>query len=268
VVDTAVQDSFTIRGDELMTQTHTRTRTAALVTIDGIDGAGKATQTEAVADSLRSKGYTVATLDFPQYRQNRMGHKIKEMLEGRLGDAAAMPALAAACLFSLDRRESLPRIRNLSACHDVMILDRWVMTNVVYQAAREQLERQLHMLCMETVELVEFIEYDMLELPKASVAYFLDISPTETARLMADAGRDLDEYEKNEDLQWALYHGFKAQAQRADPSVIKPVSVPCTPLAGGHIKPPEEITQWIVSNLETTALAHVTPSGTPRDALQ
>jgi dTMP kinase len=246
------------------TQTQTQTRTAALVTIDGIDGSGKATQTAAVADALRAKGYTVATLDFPQYRANRMGRKIKEMLEGRLGDAAAIPGLAAACMFALDRRETLPRLRSLRKCHDVIILDRWVMTNVVYQAAREQVSRQLPQLCMETVEMVEFIEYDMLELPKASVAYFLRLNPEEAKTLMVAAGRKLDAYEEDIDLQWALYHGFLAQAERADPSVVKPTSVPCIALEGQRLKAPEEITEWLVTNLETTALQHVTPSGTPR----
>ena len=46
--------------------------------IDGLDGAGKATQTKLLVERLKKDGKKVMTLDFPRYQDNFFGKLIGE----------------------------------------------------------------------------------------------------------------------------------------------------------------------------------------------
>lgn len=106
-----------------------------LVVIEGVDGAGKRTLARRLATALDARGATVARMAFPRYDTNVHAELAREALYGRLGDLVGS-IHGMAVLFALDRRDAIEELRALRACHDVVLLDRYVASNAAYGAAR------------------------------------------------------------------------------------------------------------------------------------
>lgn len=169
-----------------------------LVTIEGLDGAGKRTLVDALIAELGE--VRVATLAFPRYGISVHADLAAEALSGRHGDLAAS-ANAMAVLFALDRADAGAALRELLATHDLVILDRYVASNAAYGAAR------LHQGARdEFVAWIGELEFDRFGLPRPDVQLLLDV-PVEVAgerarrRGESDRARALDAYERDSDLQ-------------------------------------------------------------------
>ncbi|WP_433562762.1 dTMP kinase [Nocardia sp. CA-151230] len=172
----------------------------ALVPVEGLDGAGKRTLTDAVVTALRARGLRVATLAFPRYGVSVHADLAAEALRGGHGDTARS-VNAMALLFALDRADARDEISKLLADNDIVLLDRYVASNAAYSAAR--MEQDAH---GEIVAWIEELEFERFGLPAPDVQILLDVPvdvAEERARLRgeADAARALDAYEKDGGLQ-------------------------------------------------------------------
>lgn len=171
-----------------------------LVPVEGLDGAGKRTLTEAVVTALRTRGLRVATLAFPRYGVSVHADLAAEALRGGHGDVAAS-VNGMALLFALDRYDARDHLSKLLADNDIVLLDRYVASNAAYSAAR--LEQDAH---GEIVSWVGELEYERFGLPVPDIQILLDVPvdvAEERARLRgaADIARALDAYEKDGGLQ-------------------------------------------------------------------
>ncbi|GAB4588491.1 dTMP kinase [Nocardia sp. IFM 10818] len=172
----------------------------ALVVLEGLDGAGKRTLTEAVLAVLRARGLRVATLAFPRYGRSVHADLAAEALRGQHGDLAAS-VNAMALLFALDRADARDELSKLLADNDIVLLDRYVASNAAYNAAR------LHQHATgEIAAWVAELEFGRFGLPVPDVQIYLDVPvdvAEERARLRgeADETRALDAYEKDGGLQ-------------------------------------------------------------------
>ena len=106
-----------------------------LIVIEGLDGSGKRTLTDALARQWADAGRTVATMAFPRYGVDVHADLVRDALYGRLGDLSDS-VYGPALLFALDRRAATPEIRDLLAGNDVVLLDRYVTSNAAYGSAR------------------------------------------------------------------------------------------------------------------------------------
>ena len=106
-----------------------------LIAIEGVDGAGKRTLVEKLAQVFQAAGMSVATLAFPRYGRSVTADVAAEALHGEHGDLASS-VYAMAMLFALDRAAAVGEIEALGRDHDVVILDRYVASNAAYSAAR------------------------------------------------------------------------------------------------------------------------------------
>ena len=106
-----------------------------LIVIEGLDGSGKRTLTEALSSRWRAEGRTVATMAFPRYGVDVHADLVRDALYGRLGDLSDS-VYGPAVLFALDRRAAADEIRALLDAHDVVLLDRYVTSNAAYGSAR------------------------------------------------------------------------------------------------------------------------------------
>ena len=84
-----------------------KTRKAKLISIDGLDGSGKNTQSELLRDRLRAEGCTAEVVSFPMYGSPSC-FAVEMYLSGALGghpdDTGAYPA---ATFFAVDRYISM-----------------------------------------------------------------------------------------------------------------------------------------------------------------
>lgn len=107
-----------------------------LIVIDGIDGAGKATQTKLLLERLEKRGYKTATMDFPQYYDNFFGKLIGRFQNGEFGDAPTMSPYLASVLYAADRWESKIKIENWLDEGRIVVLDRYVSANQIHQGGK------------------------------------------------------------------------------------------------------------------------------------
>lgn len=142
---------------------------AWLVAIEGVDGSGKATQAAMLVERLRAMFLTVGTMSFPQYDKTVAAEQIARYLNGEFGEKLD-PRLAA-MLYALDRFESRESLKSMLETCDVVVLDRFVESNVAHQAARLSgyIEESAF------TEWVHELEHGVLGTPVPSTIVLIDI---------------------------------------------------------------------------------------------
>lgn len=183
-----------------------------LIAVEGIDGAGKATLIAAVADALRQAGNKVATLSFPRYGQSVHADLAAEALRGSHGDVASS-AYAMALLFALDRADARAPVNDLCAAHDLVLLDRYVASNVAYGCARVGEPP-----AGEIGRWIEELEFHRFAAAQPVLQVLLDV-PADVAgararrRAALDATRALDAYERDDGLQKCTAEAYREMAE-------------------------------------------------------
>lgn len=173
---------------------------ALLIAIEGADGAGKGTATAATLAALTDRGVRAAALSFPRYTATVGGIALGDYLAGRL--PVPVSPRGAAMLYALDRFESRDHLSALAAANDVVVFDRYIASNVVYQAAKLPANE-----ADEAAAWIVALETGQLGLPMPDLNIYLD-TPAAVARqriaLKAQRSytdRTFDENEADDALQ-------------------------------------------------------------------
>ena len=213
-----------------------------LLAIEGGDGAGKATAAAEVAAQLVAGGTSATVLSFPRYAETLGGHVLGEYLGGRLPHAAS--PRAAAVLYALDRMESAGAIAAAAASHAVVVFDRYIASNMAYQAAQVG--------AGEADTLMRWIarlECDQFALPIPDLNVYLD-TPADVARGLILRKRKrsytddaLDAYEADDALQVRVRERYEAMV--AEELLGGWMRVPT--VAHDALRPPRDIAQAIVA---------------------
>ncbi|TNC21276.1 dTMP kinase [Amycolatopsis alkalitolerans] len=171
-----------------------------LVVIEGLDGAGKRTLTEALTKALHNLGKSVTTLAFPRYGRSVHADLVREALHHEHGDLAGS-VYGMAVLYALDRRGAIAAITDDLKLHDVVLLDRYIASNAAYGAAR------LHQDAGgEFVRWLRELEITRFGLPVPDAQILLRVSPEIAAeraerRARSEVDRAKDAFESDDDLQ-------------------------------------------------------------------
>ena len=167
-----------------------------LVVIEGIDGSGKGTQASRLRERLEQRGLRVGLLSFPRYSETFFGQRIGDFLNKKFGELHEVDPFLAALLYAGDRLESKAELNRLLTSSDVLILDRYVPSNIAHQAGkRTGAERQ------QLADWIEKIEYDIHGLPRPDLVVLLDTPADVSKDLIArkaqrdytDAAADMQE---------------------------------------------------------------------------
>ena len=153
---------------------------ALLVVIEGIDGSGKGTQSARLRDRLRDRGLRAGLLSFPRYDATFFGQRIGDFLNGRFGQLNEVDPFLASLLYAGDRLESKAELTRLLATNDVLVLDRYVPSNIAHQAGKRTGEQR-----RELADWIEKIEYDLFGLPRPDLVVLLDIPTKDSQELIA-----------------------------------------------------------------------------------
>ena len=148
---------------------------AVWIAIEGIDGAGKRTQATLLRERLAAAGYRVGLLSFPRYGETVFARSVADYLNGKLGGLSEVDPRLAALLYAGDRGESRERLLATAAACDVLILDRYVASNLAYQGARVPPAAR-----DAFFDWLTSIEHEAYGLPRADLTLLLDV-PVRTA---------------------------------------------------------------------------------------
>ena len=168
---------------------------ATLIAIEGIDGAGKGTQAGRLVSTLREMGRRVDTLQFPRYSSTTFGSAIGDFLNGKFGSLNEVHPQLAAVLYAGDRFESRELLMRMIDDNDVVVLDRFVGSNLAHQSAKLEGAARTTL-----VEWIEKIEFGVFQLPRPTLTILIDMSSQMSRELVSrKAARDYTEQEA--DLQ-------------------------------------------------------------------
>lgn len=149
------------------------------IVLDGIDGAGKTTQTKLLLEKLKNARKKTATLDFPRYYNNFFGEMTGEYLSGKFGNNVD-PKLASV-LYALDRWESKDFIEEELRNGKIFVCNRYMSANMIHQGGRIKGEKNKE----KMMEWLQKMEFDILKIPKPDIVIYLDVKP-ETGQKLVD----------------------------------------------------------------------------------
>lgn len=180
-----------------------------LLVIEGTDCSGKETQAKILYDRLTKEGVKVARISFPMY-DTPTGKIIGACLLGKpqmcsellTSDHSFFPesggnvdSLTALSLYAADRRYNLPIIKKYLDNDYVLIVDRYVTSNMAHRGGliKDEKERK------KMYNKIDMLEYDIMELPRPDKVILLYM-PYEQACILKNNREELpDEVENNEE---------------------------------------------------------------------
>jgi dTMP kinase len=150
-----------------------------LIAIEGIDGSGKHTQARLLEHSLLFKGHAVYATAFPQY-ESWFGSMVGKYLNGEFGPLEAVDPHFSALLYAGDRFEAKARIESTLNEGKVVLIDRYVASNLAHQVARAAAEKR-----SEFLRWIEHLEYSIYGLPREDLILYLRVPPSQAQKLVA-----------------------------------------------------------------------------------
>lgn len=158
------------------------------IVLEGLDGAGKSTQIEKLHALFAQRGVECEYIHFPRFDSPVYGELIARFLRGEFGGVDAVDPYLVALIFAGDRANAAPQIRAWLDAGKVVILDRFVYSNVGFQCAKLPAGEPRKRLARWILDL----EFNYNHLPRPDVSLFLDVPFTFTERKLSEvrAGDD------------------------------------------------------------------------------
>ena len=166
-------------------------RKGRIVVIEGMDKAGKTTQSRVLVSALRNKGKLCASLDFPDY-STPIGREIKSFLDGKRD----YPDETKLMLLSANRWERKETIDRMLSNGTILVMNRYYHSNLAYGVSKN-------------LELDWLMTLDR-GLPKEDLCIVLEIRPTISESRSKHAG---DLFENDKDLLKNVYKIYRKLAK-------------------------------------------------------
>ncbi len=155
-----------------------------LLVIDGVDGSGKATQTQLLWETLAQAGTPVRRISFPDYESPASG-PLRMYLNGEFGgDPEAVSAYAASVLFAVDRFASFRKDwQSFYEAGGIVLADRYATSNLIHQAGKLPASER-----GKFARWLADLEYGVFGLPRPDAVLFLDMPPRHSRALLRARG--------------------------------------------------------------------------------
>ena len=153
-----------------------------LIVIEGLDGAGKSTQINRLNKHLATRGFRCRQLHFPRTDSPVYGELIARFLRGDLGDVYQVNPYLIALIYAGDRFDFKPTLETWLNDGDMVLLDRYVYSNVAYQCAKIKNKEESRALR----EWILQLEFEYHALPKPDLNIFLDVPFMFTRQKLTD----------------------------------------------------------------------------------
>ena len=220
-----------------------------IIVIEGTDCSGKETQSKLLKNHLEQNGIKVATFSYPQYN-TPTGKIIGGPLLGKpsicpswFNNYVEVDSKVASLYFAADRRASLPVLKELINNNEIVIIDRYIYSNMGHQGSKiEDKEERLKM-----YKFLETLEFDLLELPRPDLVIFLYLPYSYGEELKKNRVETLDEAEKSQT------HQIKSERTYLELTELYGFEkIDC--FTNGTVKTREEINKEVISHIKKLTL--------------
>ncbi|MDR0560764.1 MAG: dTMP kinase [Prevotellaceae bacterium] len=221
-----------------------------LIVLEGLDGSGKTTQVNLLRKYCEQRNIGSYFLHFPRFDAPLYGDLIAAFLRGEFGEVNSVNPRIVALLYAGDRHAAAPLLNDHIAGNSVVILDRYVYSNIAFQCAKLSDSAERNSLRKWIFDM----EYNYFKIPRPNVSIFLDVPFEFTAdRLKSQRSGNEREYLKGKqdiheadfDLQRRVREMYMEQVE-TDENFLK---IDCA-LSNSEMKSPESIHGEIVNIIE------------------
>ncbi len=151
------------------------------IVFEGLDGSGKSTQANMLSKYLEDKGLKTKLIHFPDTESPVYGELIGKFLRGELGSLDKVDPHLTALLYAGDRNNAKKQIEEWIEQGYVVIADRYVYSNVAFQAAKLGANFEQELIAKWILEM----EYEYFKIPKPDLNIFLDVPTTFTQKQLS-----------------------------------------------------------------------------------
>lgn len=219
-----------------------------LISFDGIDSSGKATQVQRLAERLRRHGKVVHELSSPDYT-TPSGRELKKWLQGKNGDWRALPWEEKMKLFANNRVEKRDLLTSFLHDKDIAIYDRYVPSSLAFITIEALPAQEVDLRRSEIQNTVEELEYTTNHMPREDVSIFLDVPPRVAEGLLEKRKHVLrapDEYTDHVHIMERLYNEYDVMCQ-ANPKRYLRIKA----TSGNELLNVEDVSEFIWEGLTT-----------------
>jgi dTMP kinase len=170
------------------------------VVMEGLDGAGKSTQINLLKDYFNEHSIDFRYIHFPRTDTSSpvYGEMVADFLKGDYGDLNTVNPFLVALLYAGDRNNAKDTIREWLDKGDLVVLDRYVYSNMAFQGAKLQDPDQRQKL----IRWIHHLEYEYFKIPKPTLSIFLHMQFDFVSKRLKDArkGEDRNYLQGKEDI--------------------------------------------------------------------
>jgi len=216
-----------------------------LIAIEGIDGSGKHTQAALLEQSLLSRGYAVYATGFPQY-ESWFGHMVGKFLNGDFGSLQTVDPHFSALLYAGDRSEAKPHLEAALNEGKIVLVDRYVASNMAHQVARAAADKR-----SEFLRWIEHLEYSIYGLPREDLILYLRVPPSHAQKLVGQKSERQYTSATHDLLEKSLRHLEDAAGMYDMLSRSRPwATIQCYDAQNNALRRPEAIANDVLSAVE------------------
>lgn len=216
------------------------------IAIEGIDGSGKRTQLDLLAQALEDRGIAIARFSFPRYGSS-FGKLVASYLNGEFGSLASVDAHFSALLYAGDRFEAKPDLESALAAGKTIVTDRYIGSNLAHQTARVAPQRREEFLAW-----LARLEYEIYGLPKENLVLYMRVPVTQAQRLVSM--KPPREYTNQErDIQEADKAHLEQAALVYDRLALEPnwATIECSQPNSAALRTPAEIHADVLTTIQS-----------------
>jgi dTMP kinase len=209
--------------------------------VEGVDGSGKSTQIKLIMKHLEEKGILYQYIHFPRTDAPVYGELIARFLRGDFGNLQSVDPYLVALMYAGDRMDAATTIREWLHQGFLVLLDRYVYSNIAFQCAKLLRPEERERLRDWILEM----EYGYNKIPKPDLNILLDVpfsfTRNKLSGIRSGSERDYlmgqrDIHEEDLDFQKRVRDIYLWQAQTCSDLKI----INCTD-EKGDMHPPEVI---------------------------
>ena len=218
--------------------------------IEGLDGSGKSTQLKLLREHLEKNSLPYKYLHFPRLEEGVYGDLIARFLRGEMGANDQVDPYLVALIFAGDRADAASQIRQWMDEGKLVIVDRYVYSNIAFQCAKLASPNEQFRLRDWILE----FEFGYNKLPRPDLNLYLNV-PFEFTRKQLNLARDGDDraylkgerdiHEENLDFQEQVRQVYLSLQEHVNDLEI----IDCMD-ADGAMLPPGNISNLIINNME------------------